>query len=238
MNIISFNCLVIHHMSTKERRIRAIKRWRAPCVWEGGSWFTFGPLEQKRRKFEKQDIFIPWNPNPPLSPALRQRGNRTQSVSDNSASSDKHRKVRSTSSMVDEGDLIRSGQQKQQRRWFFSRSLDSVLDFTSLTVSCSSSSTLQTPVDEASESRSRRTSSRGLIRQMSSLFSSSSRTSLEEDVFISDPNERVHKNDNRSFWEWKWDCSCRARPWLFLSTTARLGVLPEGISQPLKDTWR
>lgn len=160
-------------------------------------------MEQKRRKFEKQDIFVPWNPNPPSSPALRvtgrtrQRGNGTQSISDDNASSDKHRKVKSTSSMVDEGDLINPSQQKQQRLWFFSRSLDSVLDFGSLTMSRSSSNSLQTPVDEATESRSRR-ASRGLIRQMSSLFSSSSRTSLEEDVFISEPHEQVHKFDNRS----------------------------------------
>ncbi len=196
MNAISFNCLVIHHMSTKERRIRAIKEMARTLRVGGRIMVYVWAMEQKRRKFEKQDIFIPWNPNPPLSPALRQRGNGTQSASDYSAANDKHRKVRSTSSMVDEGDLI--SQQKQQRRWFFSRSLDSVLDFTSLTVSRSSTSTLQTPVDEVLESRSRRTSSRGLIRQMSSLFSSSSRTSLEEDVFISDPNEQVHKNDNRS----------------------------------------
>lgn len=161
-------------------------------------------MEQKRRKFEKQDIFVPWNPNPPLSPALRalgrtrQRVNGTQSISDDSASSDKHRKVKSTSSMVDEGDLISPSQQKQPRLWFFSRSLDSVLDFGSLAMSRSSSSSLQTPVDEATESRSRRASSRGLFRQMSSLFSSSSRTSLEEDVFISDAHERVHKINNRS----------------------------------------
>lgn len=197
MNTISFNYIVIHHMSTKERRIRAIKEMARTLRVGGRIMIYVWAMEQKRRKFEKQDIFVPWNPNPPSSPALRQRGDGTQSISDNTASSDKHRKVKSTSSMVDEGDLISPGQQKQQRLWFFSRSLDSVLDFTSLTVSRSSSSTLQTPVDEAPESRSRRASSRGLIRQMSSLFSSSSRTSLEEDVFISDPNEQVHKQDNR-----------------------------------------
>lgn len=158
-------------------------------------------MEQKRRKFEKQDIFVPWNPNPPLSPALRgprQRGDGTQSVSDDVDSGDKHRKVKSTSSMVDEGELAIPGQQKQQRLWFFSRSLDSVLDFGSLTVSRSTSGTFQSPPDEASESRSLRASGRGLIRQVSNLFSSSSRTSFEEDVFISDPHEQVHKTDNSS----------------------------------------
>ncbi|XDV32056.1 hypothetical protein PO909_002953 [Leuciscus waleckii] len=195
---------VIHHMSTKERRIRAIKEMARTLRVGGRIMIYVWAMEQKRRKFEKQDIFVPWNPNPPLSPALRalgrtrQRVSGTQSFSDDSASSDKHRKVKSTSSMVDEGDLISPSQQKQPRLWFFSRSLDSVLDFGSLAMSRSSSSSLQTPVDEATESRSRRASSRGLFRQMSSLFSSSSRTSLEEDVFISDAHERVHKINNRS----------------------------------------
>ncbi|XP_051965447.1 probable tRNA methyltransferase 9B isoform X2 [Xyrauchen texanus] len=195
---------VIHHMSTKERRIRAIKEMARTLRVGGQIMIYVWAMEQKRRKFEKQDVFIPWNPNPPLSPAMRgtgrtrQRGNGNQSVCDDIASSDKHRKVKSTSSMVDEGELTSPCQQKQQRLWFFSRSLDSVLDFGSLSVSRSSSSTLQTPVDEAAESKSRRTSSRGLIRQVSNLFSSSSKTSLEEDVFISDSHEQVHKIDNSS----------------------------------------
>ncbi|XP_051522111.1 probable tRNA methyltransferase 9B [Myxocyprinus asiaticus] len=195
---------VIHHMSTKERRIRAIKEMARTLRVGGRIMIYVWAMEQKRRKFEKQDIFVPWNPSPPPSPAMRgsgqtrQRGNRYQSVNEDTASSDKHRKVKSTSSMVDEGDLISPCQQKQQRLWFFSRSLDSVLDFGSLTVSRSSSSTLQTPVDEAVEIKSRRTSTRGLIRQVSNLFSSSTRTSLEEDVFISDPHEQVHKIDNSS----------------------------------------
>ncbi|XP_067307769.1 probable tRNA methyltransferase 9B [Pseudorasbora parva] len=194
---------VIHHMSTKERRIRAIKEMARTLRVGGRIMIYVWAMEQKRRKFEKQDIFVPWNPNPPFSPSLRVTGRTrhrvsgTQSISDDSASSDKHRKVKSTSSMVDEGDLISPSQQKQQRLWFFSRSLDSVLDFGSLAMSRSSSSTLQTPVDEVTESRSRQASSRGLFRQMSSLFSSSSRTSLEEDVFISDAHEQVHKIDNR-----------------------------------------
>ncbi|XP_068069571.1 probable tRNA methyltransferase 9B isoform X2 [Danio rerio] len=185
---------VIHHMSTKERRIRAIKEMARTLRVGGRIMIYVWAMEQKRRKFEKQDIFVPWNPNPPLSPALRgtrQRGDGTQSVSDETASGDKYRKVRSTSSMLDEGDLISPSQQKQQRLWFFSRSLDSVLDFGSLTLSRSSSSTLQT---ETVENRNRRGSGRGLIRQMSSLFSSSSRTSLEEDVFISDSNETDQSN--------------------------------------------
>lgn len=192
---------VIHHMSTKERRIRAIQEMARTLRVGGRIMIYVWAMEQKRRKFEKQDIFVPWNPNPPLSPALRgprQRGDGTQSVRDGADSSDKHRKVKSTSSMVDEGELASPGQQKQQRLWFFSRSLDSVRDFGSLTVSRSTSGTFQTPPDEASESRSLRASGRGLIRQVSNLFSSSSRTSLEEDVFISDPHEQVHKTDNSS----------------------------------------
>ncbi|XP_055052945.1 probable tRNA methyltransferase 9B [Misgurnus anguillicaudatus] len=192
---------VIHHMSTKERRIRAIQEMARTLRVGGRIMIYVWAMEQKRRKFEKQDIFVPWNPNPPLSPALRgpgqtrHRANGTQSVSDDT-SSDKHRKVKSTSSVLDDGELTMPRQQKQQRLWFFSRSLDSVLDFGSLTVSRSTSGTFQTPTDETSESRSLRASGRGLIRQVSSLFSSSSRTSFEEDVFEQVPHEQVHKIDN------------------------------------------
>ncbi|XP_030633170.1 putative tRNA methyltransferase 9B [Chanos chanos] len=194
---------VIHHMSTKERRIRAIKEMTRTLRVGGRIMIYVWAMEQKRRKFEKQDIFVPWNPNPPSSLALHgpargpQRGGRSQNEGEAADSSDKHRKVRSTSSMVDDGDLATS-QQKSQRLWFFSRSLDSVLDFGSLSVSRSSSreiSTLCTPSDETNGPKVgwRCPRGKGLIRQMSSLFSSS-RTSMEEDVFETDLQEQV-KNE-------------------------------------------
>lgn len=161
-------------------------------------------MEQKRRKFEKQDIFVPWNPNPPLSSASRgrlrprQRGSGTQSVSDAPGSDDAHRNRKSTSSMVDEDDPGSPVQQRKQKLWFFSRSLDSVLDLSSLTMSCSSSRELSvfcSPTDEPeARSQARSTRGRALIRQVSSFFTNpSSRNSLEEDVFVSEPHERMRK---------------------------------------------
>ncbi|XP_046891334.1 probable tRNA methyltransferase 9B [Hypomesus transpacificus] len=185
---------VIHHLSTKERRVRAIKEMARTLRVGGRIMIYVWAMEQKRRKFEKQDIFVPWNPNPPPDyvgerPAPRRRAT-TQSISGVMDNSDKQRKVKSTSSMVDEEDLNCGSQQKSQRRWFFSRSLDSVFDFGSLTISRSSSrelSTLSTPVGQENTGSKAVQLGRGsvLIKQVSSLFSSSSRTSLEEDVFDS-----------------------------------------------------
>ncbi|KAJ8256457.1 hypothetical protein COCON_G00186090 [Conger conger] len=60
---------VIHHLSTKERRVRALREM-ARVLRVGGRLMVYvWAMEQKRRKFEKQDVFIPWNPNPPSSPA-------------------------------------------------------------------------------------------------------------------------------------------------------------------------
>ncbi|XP_066535566.1 probable tRNA methyltransferase 9B [Hoplias malabaricus] len=200
---------VIHHMSTKERRIRALKEMARTLRVGGRIMIYVWAMEQKRRKFEKQDIFVPWNPNPPVSPRgpgrRRRHGNGTQSVSDAHNTNDKHRTVKSTSSMVDEEDPGSPGQQRKQKLWFFSRSLDSVLDFSSLSVSRSSSRELSTfcsPIGEStSETESndgvRFSRGRGLIRQVSSFFcSSSSRASLEEDVFVSEPQDQAPKVDS------------------------------------------
>ncbi|KAF7700337.1 probable tRNA methyltransferase 9B [Silurus meridionalis] len=190
---------VIHHMSTKERRIRAIKEMARTLRVGGRVMIYVWAMEQKRRKFEKQDIFVPWNPNPPLSSASRghlrprQRGNGTQSTSDAPESDDMHRNLRSTSIMVDEEDPGSPAQQRKQKLWFFSRSLDSVLDLSSLTVSRSTS--FCSPADEPeARTQTRSTKGRALIRQVSSFFTNpSSRNSLEEDVFISEPHEPMHK---------------------------------------------
>uniref|UniRef100_A0A8B9S626 Methyltransferase type 11 domain-containing protein n=1 Tax=Apteryx owenii TaxID=8824 RepID=A0A8B9S626_APTOW len=56
---------VIHHFSTKERRTRAIKEM-ARILRVGGQIMIYvWAMEQKRRRFEKQDVFVPWNPSPP-----------------------------------------------------------------------------------------------------------------------------------------------------------------------------
>ncbi|KAK2846743.1 hypothetical protein Q5P01_009742 [Channa striata] len=153
-------------------------------------------MEQKRRKFEKQDIFVPWNPNP-HSPSSFSKGHArprrratAQSVSEAIDNTDKHRKVRSTSSVADEEDLTcTTPQQRTQRLWFFSRSLDSVFDFGSLAISRSSSrdlSTLSSPTgDNVGNKAGQRGRGRDLIKQVSSFFSPPSAIGSEEDVFNS-----------------------------------------------------
>nr|XP_033486949.1 probable tRNA methyltransferase 9B isoform X2 [Epinephelus lanceolatus] len=187
---------VIHHLSTKERRIRAIKEMARTLQVGGRIMIYVWAMEQKRRKFEKQDIFVPWNPNP-HSPSCSNREHAkprrratAQSVSEAIDNADKHRKVRSTSSVADEEDLTcTTPQQSTQRLWFFSRSLDSVFDFGSLAISRSSSrdlSTLSSPTGENRGSKaSQRGRGRGLIKQVSSFFSPPSVIGSEEDVFDS-----------------------------------------------------
>lgn len=150
-------------------------------------------MEQKRRKFEKQDIFVPWNPNlhSPSdggSSVKPRRRAAAQSVSEATTNSDKHRKVRSTSSVADDqGEEELAGaapQQRTQRHWFFSRSLDSVLDFGSLAITRSFSrdgSSLSSPVGEGEKTKRGR--SHGLIKQVSSFFLPPSVIGSEEDVF-------------------------------------------------------
>lgn len=56
-----FFFLVIHHFSTKQRRIRAIKEM-ARILHPGGQMMLYvWAMEQKSRRFEKQDVFVPWN---------------------------------------------------------------------------------------------------------------------------------------------------------------------------------
>lgn len=148
-------------------------------------------MEQKRRKFEKQDIFVPWNPDPhSLSSFGRPRRRAmAQSASEAADHADKHRKVKSTSSVADEEEMSCAvPQQSKQRLWFFSRSLDSVLDFGSLAISRSVSRE-----NEGSKAvlPGRK---RGLIKQVSSFFSPSSVIGSEEDVFESDTE--LHKAHN------------------------------------------
>lgn len=170
-------------------------------------------MEQKRRKFEKQDIFVPWNPNP-HSPAdggssssvKPRRRAAAQSVSEATNNSDKHRKVRSTSSVADdqeeeeeEGLGGTAPQQRTQRHWFFSRSLDSVFDFGSLAISRSSSrdgSSLSSPAGEGGQSKRGR--GHGLIKQVSSFFLPPSVIGSEEDVFDATAvaeEEDLHKGE-------------------------------------------
>lgn len=162
-------------------------------------------MEQKRRKFEKQDIFVPWNPNPHSLSGFNgehskpRRRATAQSVSGAIDNTDKHRKVRSTSSVADDEDLTcTTPQQRTQRLWFFSRSLDSVFDFGSLAISRSSSrdlSTLSSPTGENEGNKvGQRGRGHGLIKQVSSFFSPPSVIGSEEDVF--DSVTDLHKGQN------------------------------------------
>ncbi|KAM6933182.1 putative tRNA methyltransferase 9B [Xenentodon cancila] len=196
---------VIHHLSTKERRIRAIKEMARTLRVGGHIMIYVWAMEQKRRKFEKQDIFVPWNPNPHLPSSLNKdhaklrRRATAQSVSEAIDNTEKHRKVRSTSSVADDEDLTHTvPQQKTQRLWFFSRSLDSVFDFGSLAISWPSSkdlSTLSSPTGEKDENKvNQRGRGRGLIKQVSNFFSPPSVVGSEEDVF--DTRGNMINNNN------------------------------------------
>lgn len=52
---------VIHHFSTKQRRIRAIKEMARMLVPGGQLMIYVWAMEQKHRRFEKQDVLVPWN---------------------------------------------------------------------------------------------------------------------------------------------------------------------------------
>ncbi|XP_061074091.1 probable tRNA methyltransferase 9B [Conger conger] len=169
---------VIHHLSTKERRVRALREM-ARVLRVGGRLMVYvWAMEQKRRKFEKQDVFIPWNPNPPSSPA---GGRRWGS---GGAPDEEHRKAKSTSSMAeeDEGPAGAEGPRSpKDQRWFFSRSLDSVLDFSSLAAPKPPGREPTGP--RAGPGARGRARGAGLIRQFSSIFSSCSAHGSEDDVF-------------------------------------------------------
>ncbi|XP_075705735.1 putative tRNA methyltransferase 9B isoform X2 [Rhinoderma darwinii] len=69
---------VIHHFSTKQRRIRAIKEM-ARILHPGGQMMVYvWAMEQKSRRFEKQDVFVPWNKAllPRRTPDTNQSENR------------------------------------------------------------------------------------------------------------------------------------------------------------------
>lgn len=188
-----FFVTVIHHFSTKERRIRAIKEMARTLRVGGRMMIYVWAMEQKHRKFEKQDIFVPWNPDPHSLSSIDRPRRRAmaQSVSEAADNADKHRKVRSTSSVADEEEMsCAAPQQRTQRLWFFSRSLDSVLDFGSLAISRSVSR------ENEGNKAVLPGRKRGLIKQVSSFFSPSSVIGSEEDVFESDTE--LHKGHGSS----------------------------------------
>uniref|UniRef100_H3AN43 Probable tRNA methyltransferase 9B n=2 Tax=Latimeria chalumnae TaxID=7897 RepID=H3AN43_LATCH len=70
---------VIHHFSTKERRVRAIKEMARVLISGGQLMIYVWAMEQKYRRFEKQDVFVPWN----RALCSRQLSESCQSVHEN-----------------------------------------------------------------------------------------------------------------------------------------------------------
>ncbi|XP_051896172.1 probable tRNA methyltransferase 9B [Pristis pectinata] len=71
---------VIHHFSTKARRIRAIREM-ARTLHRGGQMMIYvWAMEQKYRRFEKQDIFVPWNRSLCSRPSSESSQNNNQPI--------------------------------------------------------------------------------------------------------------------------------------------------------------
>ncbi|XP_010212699.1 PREDICTED: putative methyltransferase KIAA1456 [Tinamus guttatus] len=132
---------VIHHFSTEERRTRAIREM-ARILRVGGQIMIYvWAMEQKRRRFEKQDVFVPWNPSPPscslgdpCSPGIQKsilHKDKKLALHQCCCNLDDTlegcRKNRS-SSCGGRGKTLCSVLDKSLRWSLFSRSLDSVLD--------------------------------------------------------------------------------------------------------------
>nr|XP_005286672.1 probable tRNA methyltransferase 9B isoform X1 [Chrysemys picta bellii]XP_042698732.1 probable tRNA methyltransferase 9B isoform X1 [Chrysemys picta bellii]XP_042698733.1 probable tRNA methyltransferase 9B isoform X1 [Chrysemys picta bellii]XP_042698734.1 probable tRNA methyltransferase 9B isoform X1 [Chrysemys picta bellii]XP_042698735.1 probable tRNA methyltransferase 9B isoform X1 [Chrysemys picta bellii] len=132
---------VIHHFSTKERRVRAIKEMARTLRVGGQMMIYVWAMEQKRRKFEKQDVFVPWNPSPPswtlsntcsrgIQKSINQKDKRLaldQHSPKLAGTLKAHRQARS-SSFVGEKETTHNLFEKSLRWSLFSRSLDSILD--------------------------------------------------------------------------------------------------------------
>ncbi|KAM6341729.1 putative tRNA methyltransferase 9B [Podargus strigoides] len=132
---------VIHHFSTEERRMRAIKEM-ARILRVGGQIMIYvWAMEQKRRRFEKQDVFVPWNPSPPscssgepcshgVQKSILHKDKElalNQPCHKLDVTSEVHRTARSSSH--GEEKKAPCTVLKKSLRWsLFSRSLDSVLD--------------------------------------------------------------------------------------------------------------
>lgn len=53
---------VVHHFATTERRVGAIRELARILRIGGRVIITVWALEQKQRRFESQDVLIPWQP--------------------------------------------------------------------------------------------------------------------------------------------------------------------------------
>ncbi|XP_053313756.1 probable tRNA methyltransferase 9B [Spea bombifrons] len=126
---------VIHHFSTKERRIQAIRELSRILRVGGQVMICVWAKEQKRRKFEKQDILVPWHLE--LSSSNISSENLQQSVTSDSGNVRLHQRTNRTLEIhnlskqcsADEGGEM-SGKSFHNlvRSNVLSRSLDSGLD--------------------------------------------------------------------------------------------------------------
>ncbi|XP_063060578.1 probable tRNA methyltransferase 9B [Engraulis encrasicolus] len=157
---------VIHHLSTKERRIQAVREMSRTLRAGGRMMIYVWAMEQRNRKFDKQDLLVPWawdHHRPPSNPnhddqAITRNGTederlhqqdsrgsyyRPTTCSSGFGKSDKNRRMKSTSSTLDKEHSHRPTtsypKSPAPRLWIFSRSLDSVLDLGILAVSRSGS---------------------------------------------------------------------------------------------------
>ncbi|XP_059844527.1 probable tRNA methyltransferase 9B [Hypanus sabinus] len=71
---------VIHHFSTKARRIRAIKEMARTLLRGGQMMIYVWAMEQKYRRFDKQDIFVPWNRSLCSRPSSESSQNNNQPI--------------------------------------------------------------------------------------------------------------------------------------------------------------
>ncbi|KAG9491941.1 probable tRNA methyltransferase 9B [Eleutherodactylus coqui] len=123
---------VIHHFSTKERRVLALKEMTRILKVGGQMMIYVWAMEQKRRKFEKQDLLIPWNIEPNtknLSDKMRNSLQPHLSLNQhfNNVHPSTKERTKSSLSLDNQPSLYQNGLYKSK---FLARSLDSVLNVT------------------------------------------------------------------------------------------------------------
>ncbi|XP_073439305.1 probable tRNA methyltransferase 9B isoform X2 [Dendrobates tinctorius] len=127
---------VIHHFSTKERRVLAIKEMSRILKVGGQIMIYVWAMEQKRRKFVKQDLLIPWNKDPCI-PHVSDKLQKSRKAKLNTSSLNQHFNTvhasttlrTKSSSFLDDQSLPYQNELQSSR--FLARSLDSGLNETS-----------------------------------------------------------------------------------------------------------